>query len=297
MVNSIDQALVTQFTNDVHVEASQKKTRLRGRMLEKPVTGNDAAYERIDDGGTANELTARHQPTVGNELLHSRRQIKMRDFENTFYLDQFDDKQVLINAGSEYAKASVNKMFRTIDKLLIDAAVGTVNTGKNFGTPVTFANDGGTTITAGSTGMTYEKLLQVKENFINNEVDVEDGGEEEILLLVTGQQYTDMMKQVELTSGDFRREAVVESGRLISALGMKVITFGTANNFLNKTGSTRDCLAMSTRAVCLGINKDISVRMNERPDQNNDTQIQTRMFMGATRTEGKLIQKVQCTEV
>jgi hypothetical protein len=297
MTDSISQALVTEFTDMVHIQAEQSKSRLRGLIGEKPVRGNNASIERLDTDGIANEVTARHANTVLSEVDHTRREIKMRDFEYTIGLDKFDDLQVLIDPSSEYAGAVARKMMRTYDYLAINAALGAVNTGKQFGTSVTYANDGGTTIAHGSTGLTYDKLLTVKENFINNEVGVDD--DEEILLLVTGKQHSNMMKEVELTSGDFRREAVVENGRIVSALGMRVITFGTSakTNFLGISGSTRSCIAMSTRGVVVGVNQDITIDVDRRPDKNNMQQVQARFFLGATRREGKLIQEIQCTEV
>jgi hypothetical protein len=296
MTNSIDQALVTQFSDMVHIQAEQKRSRLRGLIGEKPVRGNDASIERLDTDGIANEITARHADTILSDVSHTRRQIKMRDFEYTIGLDRFDELQVLIDPAAEYAGAVARKMMRTYDYLAIEAALGSVKTGKNFGTSVTAANDGVTTISAGGVGLTYDKLLEVKENFINNEVGVDE--DEDILLLVTGKQHSDMMKEVELTSGDFRREAVVENGRIVSALGMRVITFGTsaASNFLSVSSSIRDCIAMSTRGVVVGINQDITIDVDRRPDKNNMQQVQARFFLGATRREGKLIQKVQCSE-
>lgn len=298
MTDSIDQALVTQFSDMVHIEAEQKKSKLRGIVREKPVTGNEFTIERLDTDGIANEITARHAATILSDVDHTRRGAKMRDFEYTIGLDQFDDLQVLIDPAGEYASAVARKMMRTFDKLVIDAAIGTVKTGRKLGSSVTFANDGGVTISAGGTGMTYEKILEVRENFINNDVDDEDP-EYDLIMLITGQQHTDMMKEVELTSSDFTKHVVIDNGRIKTAAGIQVITFGTTakTNFINKTGSTRDCIIMTKNAVVAGINKDISIRIDNRPDLNNMQQVQARFFLEAARVEGKLIQKVQCTEV
>jgi len=295
MVNSITEALVIQFQDQVHLEAGQGKSRLRGLIKEVSVTGNQYAYESLKRGTLPTEITARFSDTVAQERVHSRREIKMRDYAETLTLEEFDDLQTLIDPAREYAASVASVMMNQYDKLAIEAAVGSVKTGRNFGTTVSYTADGGSTIAANSTGLTYAKLLQVKENFINNEVGVDM--DEEILLLVTGKQHSDMMQEVELTSGDFRRDSVIENGKITSALGMKIITYGTGDtNFLNISGGVRDCIAMSNRAVCVGVNKDIGVKINERPDKNNAQQIQARFFLGATRAEGKLVQKVQCAE-
>lgn len=295
MVNSIDQALVTQFSDMVHIQAEQMVSRLRGKIKEMPVRGNDAAYERLDTSGLPQEITGRHEPTVAQEVTHSRRQIKMRDFAETYYLDRFDELQVLIDPARDYAATTAYKMMRQYDKLALDAALGTVKTGKNFGTSVTAASDGVTTVTATS-GLTYDKCLEIKENFINNEVGVDDN--ESIILAITGQQHTNLMKEVEFTSADFSKGFVIDKGVITKVLGMDVIVFsGGTNSLLNKSGSVRDCIAMSTRGVVVGVNQDITIDVDKRPDLNNLQQVQARFFLGATRTEGKLVQKIQCTEV
>ena len=45
------------------------------------------------------------------------------------------------------------------------------------------------------------------------------------------------------------------------------------------------------------MNKDISIRVDNRPDLNNAQQVQASLFMDAIRTEGVKVQKVECVEV
>ena len=57
-----------------------------------------------------------------------------------------------------------------------------------------------------------------------------------------------------------------------------------------------DCrIAMTSRAICLGISKDISIAIEDRKDLHETTQVIATIEMGAVRTEGSLIQKVQTT--
>ena len=294
MTASIDTALVTQFNDMVHVEAEQKKSRMRGMVKEIPVVGNEYAYERLDNVEDI-EITTRHADTVAQDITHTRRRIKMRDFAATLYLDNFDDLQTLINPKAEYAAAVARTMNRRFDLIALEAALATVYTGKNFGTSVSAATDGVSTISTGGTNLTYEKLLEIKENFINADVGVDE--DEEINIAITGSQHTALMKEQELTSGDFNREYAIEKGKITKALGMNIILFeGASSKFLTKTTNTRDCIAFSNRGICVGINKDIGIEVNQRPDKNNLWQVQARFFLGGVRTEGSLIQKVQCDE-
>ncbi len=299
MTQSIDTSLVTQFSDMVHMEASQMKSRLSGLIMEKKVTGQTFTYETLGDAEPI-EVTTRHAKTVAQDITHSRRGATMRDFRLTFLLDKNDELQTLIDPESGYAKKVAGKLQKKRDELALAAALGSVKTGKNLTSTTTASADGVTTVAAGGVGLTYEKLLEVKENFINNEVvtDVD----EDIVLCITGEQHTNLMGETELTSGDYINGKVVDNGRITRALGMKVVLFGAngLNPLIGKTGSNRECVAFISRpqdgAICLGVNKDIDIDVSVRADLNNAKQIQATLFAEALRTEGVLVQQIDCVE-
>lgn len=294
MTQTIDQALITTFSQNVHLEAQQMSSKLRGKIKEIPVGGNEHAYDRL---GSMNaiEITTRHAATQAQDVTHSRRQIKMRDFAATLLLDKFDDLQVLIDPASEYARQVAMAMMRQYDIIALEAALASVKTGRNFGTTVTAATDGVTTISSGSTNLTYEKLLNIHENFINKDVGVEENAQ--IYLAITGSQHTALMKEQELTSGDFGREYAIERGRMIRAAGINLVLFeGTTSTYLAKSGNVRDCIAFANDGIVMGVNQDITLDVDKRPDLNNAQQVQARFFLGAVRSEGVRVQKVQCDE-
>lgn len=297
MTQTIEQHLVTEFTANVILQAQQMTSRFRGKVKEVSVQGNDYAIDRINEAGSV-EVTARHAATVAQDITHSRRQLKMREFRSTLLLDKFDELQMLADPSREYAQATARELMRVFDRVAAGAAFASVQTGRNFGTSVTFANDGGQTITAGGLGLTYDKLLEAQQNFIDENVGVDMPTE--YYMAITGAQNTNVMKESELTSGDFNRENgfIRDAGRMMKGAGFNFIHFsGTeANPILSKTSTTRDCIAWTPDAICVGINKDIEVTPAVRADLNNTLQIQASMFLGATRAEGAKVQKVQCTE-
>lgn len=298
MTLTIDQALVTQFSDMVYEQAQQTQTRLSPFVDVVQVQGKDYAVERLDKV-EAIEVTTRHADTVAQEISHSRRQLAMREFRATFLLDDFDDVSTLIDPQRGYVSALANAMNRQKDRLIADAAFADVKTGRNFGSTVTFANDEGLTIAAGvgsTTGLNYDKILNVQENFINNNVGTEL--DEKIALIVTGEQNTNMMNETELTSGDFTREYAVERGRIAVAGGLDVIhVSGTDSSpILAKSGNDRSVIALAQGGIKFGVSKDVSIKINERPDKNNAIQIQACMYGGAVRVDGRRVQKVTCTE-
>jgi len=296
MTFSIDDALVTQFSDQVNSIAQQKKFRLQPAVEMMQVKGKDAAIERLDRVESI-EVTSRHADTVAQDITHSRRKLAMREFRTTILLDDFDDVSTLIDPQRGYADAIAASMNRRMDRICAQAAFADVLTGRNFGTTVAFASDDGVTIAAGTTGLTYDKLIESRQNFIDNNVGVE--ADEELFVTATGQQNTNMMGETELTSGDFTREYSVERGVVVNAAGFKVLNFsGTdALPVISKSGANREVIAMAKGAIVLGISKAMTLKINERPDKNNALQLQASMYIGAVRRDGKRIQKINCVEV
>jgi hypothetical protein len=298
MTFSIDQALVTQFSDMVYAQAQQEETRLSPIVETVQVSGKDYSVERLDKV-EAIEITQRHADTVAQDITHSRRQLAMREFRTTILLDDFDDVSTLIDPQSAYAKHIAAAMNRQKDRIIAGAAFADVKTGRNFGTTVTFANDDGLTVAASvgsTTGLNYDKLLEVQENFINNNVGVESA--EDVYLLITGQQNTNAMNETELTSGDFTREYAVENGKAMNGAGLNFIHFsGTdATPVIGKSGSDRECIALAKGGIKFGVSKDMTLTINERPDKNNLIQLQACMYIGAVRCDGRRVQKVVTTE-
>lgn len=294
MTNQIDNALVIQFSNDVHVKAQQLKSRLRPYAQEKMVSGQDYYY---DDIGSleAVEIVSRHQKTAGQDITHGRRKIRMREFRATIYLDKKDKLETLIDPQMQYSAAVARALYRKADQVLSESAFADVSTGKDASTVISFATDGGATVTA-TAGATYEKLLELQQGFIDDDIGVDF--EEKLYLTITGDEHTDLMSEVELTSGDFSRQMAVDKGRMVTAAGFDLIHFGAnaSTPILPVAAGIRSCIAGSTRGLCLGVSQELSIEVDKRPDLNNLTQVQASMMMGAVRTEGKLIKKFTTTD-
>jgi len=293
MANEIDDALIIQYSDMIHVKAQQIRARLRPHVRIKKMTGDLWAYDGL---GTveASEVVGRIQKTVFSSIDHLRRKIRRRRFEVTLPIDESDVRGVLLNPESEYAEATVRAMERVFDRVGIEAAFADVNTGRDFDTTVTYANDGGTTVDA-TAGLTYEKLLEIRKNFTNNEVG--NDVPETLLFLITGTEEEALMKETELTSGDFSRQFVVDKGRMTRAVGVDLIIYGASiqNPLLAVNAGTRDNIAMSSRGLCYGMSVDLKLKIDDRPDYIETTQVQAIIQLGAVRTEGVLLQKVQTT--
>jgi hypothetical protein len=290
---TIDAALITQFSDMVHVAAQQNRARLRPYVQIKPMSGDVFAYDGIG-AIEASEIIGRHQPVVFSDIEHKRRKITRRRFQVTLPIDASDVRGMLLNPQGDYASACVRAMERVFDRVVVEAMFVSVYTGRDMGTEVSFATDGGHTVTA-TGGMTYEDLLTINQNFIDHEVG--NDVPETIVMGIAGDEHTALMKETELISGDFSRQYVVEKGKIMQAAGLQLIHFagGVTSPILDVNSSVRDCFAMSTRAMCVGMSKEMGLKVEGRSDLIETTQVQIIFDLGAVRTEGYLLQKVQTT--
>lgn len=292
-IMSIDSALVTQFSDMVHIEAQQMQARLKPYVKYKPMTGDRWAFDRLGEAEDR-EVTGRNVPIVFDDINHTRRLIPRKRFHIALPIDDYDKLGMLVDPGSEYVKLVTMAMYRRMDRVITEAALASVQTGRDFENTVSAAADGVLTVD-GTTALTYADLLEINRNFTDNEV----GNDYPIkkALLMSGDEEEDLMAETELTSGDFSRDYAIERGELMRGAGLDFVKFGAAvaNPVLKVESSVRKCIAMAEGGVCVGVSKDIDIRIQERPDLVDTYQVVASYYLGAVRTEGKLIQLVNTT--
>jgi hypothetical protein len=294
MTNNVETALAIQFADQVHTNGQQMKTRTRERVEVVPLTTQDKTVETLDSI-EAIEITSRHQKTQGQDIVHGRRRLRMREFRCTIYLDNKDEVGVLIDPERNYAAAVARAMYRQFDRIVAEAALATVYTGKDMTTALTAAQDGVITVDA-TAGATYEKLLEIGQNFMDYEIGTEI--EESVCLMHTGEEHTDFMQETELTSGDFTRQFAIEKGKIVNAAGIDLIGFGgkVTNPILAvSAGNVRSCIALAEKGVQVGLAKDAEVYVDIRADLNRAKQVQAVLMLGAVRKEGVRVQEFQTT--
>lgn len=294
MAAQVETAQVIQFSSAVHVAAQQMKARFAPLFEVKQLNGKVYAYDGVGSV-EAQELNGRFNRVNFSDLQITRRKIGRRRFSLTLPFDEDDASKVLINQEREFSQACAMAMARVYDRIGIEAAGATVYTGEEMDTAVTFASDGGQTVTA-TGGITYEHLLNIIQNFIDAEV----GNDmlEDFIFCISGDEHTALMKEIELTSGDYSRQMNVEKGSITEAIGMKLIKFAgnAVSPILSVSGGVRTCLAMSTRGLCYAMPKQFEIKVQDRTDLVQTQQVQVNWTLGAVRTEGVLVQKVSTTD-
>lgn len=293
--DQIDAALIIQFSESIHVQAQQTKARLRPHVEVRPMIGETYAYDGLGPI-EASPVIGRQQPVQFSDINHLRRQIARQRFALTLPIDAADVRGMLMNPQGEYAKACVRAMERVFDRIVVGCLFATVYTGRQMGTSLTAANDGVVTQTA-TAGLTYQQLLAINKTFMDS--DVGNDIPEKIVMGIAGSEMLSLMQEVELVNDLYSQNYAVDKGRMTNAAGIDLIPF--AGNVakpilpLNSAGSVRNCFAMSTRGVCVGLSKELALKVEPRPDLIEVTQVQIVFDLGAVRTEGVLVQQVNTT--
>lgn len=291
---AVDTALITQFSNLLHVNAQQMRARLMGRCQILPITGENFAYDGV--GSLAAKTNNSRNPLIDPQNPdYNRRKLTTDRVLVELIVDNRDVRRMFEDPASKLVQECMFAIMRKADKIGITAAHASVLTGKDFGTTTTYAADGGQTVDA-TAGLTYAKLLEIKDNFKEKEVGLEMP--EDLILLMTEQEESAMLNLTQLTSGDFVRDYAVEKGKIVRALGMEVILFGSGVDSpqLTVTAGTRDCAALSTRGLIYGMSKEFNVTVIENhPNYVESTYIRVLGDLGAVRTDGVRVQKVQTT--
>lgn len=291
---SIDDAQIIQFSENLHARAQQVTARTKPYAIIKPMTGDYMAYDGVgilqDE-----EIVGRNQPVSFADVEFWRRKVTRKRFAVTVALDDYDVRGMLTDPQSPLVAAAAAAMQRRWDRVFYNCLFADVLTGRDMGTTVTFANDGGLTVTA-TGGFTYAKLLNVMANYIDN--DVMTDGTRKAAILIAGDEHTALMSETQLISGDYSRQYAVENGQMQMAAGFELIKFAAnaVDPILTVSGGVRSCAAVVEGAVCMGISSDMKIKVEERNDLYETTQIKAIMTLGAVRTEGKLVQKITTTD-
>lgn len=290
---TLDTQYVVEFAKTVHVLAQEKMSKLMPYIKMVDFEGEDFGYNRfgvLPD----QEITERFKTIQLTDAAWDRRWMAPRFFAVAVGVDGKDLEKMRRNPGEELAEGCVNALMRRRDKIIYEAATADVRTGKSAAatTPVTFANDGGTTIDAtGAFGLAT--LQTVKENFVNNAVatDVDTN----IALTVDGTRIKNLLTDTQLTSFDYNTEKPLAKGTLGQAYGIRLLPYAKSSQdpLMVAAAGERNLIALAEEGVVFAKGV-ISIRIEKRVDMfNTPTQIVAEMVVAALRTEGVRIQKIR----
>lgn len=289
----ITTAFVEQYKANVYHLAQQKGSKLRRAVRTETVTGRSAYFEQL--GATSARLrTSRHADTPRMDTPHARRRVTLNDYDWADMVDGEDQVRMLIDPTSQYAEAAAFAMGRAMDDAIIAAADGTAYTGVDGSTSTSFDSNmvvGVQTrwpgVSAADVGLNVAKLLEAGKLLGSNNIDPD----EEKYCIVNARQIKSLLLDTKISSHDFNAVKPLVDGQVSRFAGFMMIP----TERIGVDGNSDDkVLFWAKGGMLLGVGKDITTKITERPDKNYATQVFASMVIGATRMEEARVGYILC---
>jgi hypothetical protein len=290
----VTEAFVQSYRANFRQLAQQRNARLRAWCtVNTGIVGQSDSIERI--GATnAYDITSRHADTKYVDTQHSRRWVDMQDKGWADLVDKLDKIKMLADPTSEYLRAGVMALNRSMDDIVIAAARGNART--NAGLTALPSTQ---KIAVSATNLTLAKLLSTKEILDQNEVDeeqAEDGqnpnAQANRVMVVNTKMLTSLYGTTEIKSIDYNSVKALAEGKIDTFLGFKFVRSERLPK--DGTATTGYALAWSRGCMGLGIGEDIQSSIDVLPTKNYSVQVFASMSLGGVRVEDEGVVEIAC---
>lgn len=288
-----------QYTTAVELLAQQATSRLIGACTPETAVGTNATVVNFIDAIEADERTTRYDDIVPGDPTEIRPYVFPRHFDKAVYFETIDQMQSNANAKSEHVQNLVNSIRRKQDDEIISKFFATRMLGQGT-TADAFAAANQVSVDVGGTasGMNVQKLQKVLELFATNEINVEgadDAMYEEVFVCISPKQKTNLMDEIEVSSGDFFRAEVMRTGRVQGFLSLNFIV---SNRLQTDASGYRRCPVWTRKGMTFctwdgGIKTDVSQRKDKR---GLPWQAYVEGHFGSVRRDAKRVFEVKCAE-
>jgi hypothetical protein len=314
MSDQITTSFIQQYKAGWEELVQQRGSVLRDAVRVEMQEGKSSFYDQIGSV-TPRERTTRHGDSPYMPTPHARRQCILKDYDWGDYVDDQDKIRTLNDPTNMYVKASAMAMGRAMDEQIINAFFDVANTGESGGNQESFSDDGGSNVVSSATvsapagetaakGLTVDKLILAKKALDNNEADA--GGQYHIACTAT--QIADLLGETDgrIVSSDYNNVKALVAGEVDTFMGFK---FHRVNSNIASTkwggitmtgtgagGTGRKIMAWAEDGLLLGIGKNPTARIAERPDKAFSVYVYNSMSIGATRMQGQKCVSIECLE-
>ena len=293
MADTVDTSFVPAFQNVIVPLFAEDPDGLTATVRTRTgVVGKTDNWERLG-GVKLVAVTSRHQATPHTEMTHSRRRAAMSDRAGSELLDQLDQVKMMIDPRNEYTQNLVRAYRVFIAETLVDALGAAATQVANDDTTCTQALQASQQIANGGTGFTMAKWRQA--NRILDNAGVPRSGR---TALLSAYAIEDLLADATVTSKDYSDLAALQTGTIAGRTFMgaqvrvigdavpddtSVLTGGTLDPILPKTGNIRSCYLFHHDALGLSIGKVATPEVDRRSDLMNSWQVLVQASAGAVR--------------
>lgn len=301
----ITPAMLQTFEKSFHVAAQQKQTLLSGSGVVKylPTEGKTNHYAGLD-AFELEEAAGQNPNKIYGDYTTNNRMMTKRRFTKTLYIDDKDDVNDLIADPTSYLiQGLVYAKNRVIDRIIAAAATGDVLIGQPDMAPQTksAAQDGVLTVDA-TAGLDYDVIQKVTENFVNNELAIEDF--RGALLGISGKENSSLMADEKFINNDYLNGSSVNAGIINNAGIYKTALFAgsvtggiqVAKPILPEASEagTRSCLVLAPQSILMSM-KVNSLRVEPSYTKVGSKEVTIDLWINAMRSEGKRVQILTTT--
>lgn len=307
MEQVISNGLLIEFHNEVNTKIQQRVAKLKPYVDIIPINGE---YKYLDDMGGV-EFEKNNQVFASTrydqEVDYNRRKLSTdrylcdRPIDLNIKSEQSAKEQYMMKLADQIAAAAARQM----DRVLIAAIEA--NATDNAGSSISFATDGGITVTATS-GFTFDQFMSAKRQLMQQGfgIDAESG----LLFLCSEQERITLESETEVSSADYAKGfGVVKdaNGDLKRLRGVDILTYASSpqhsSAMLPVASSVRSNYMMHSKgmgsasgALVVGIQKDFNLEIVEAKETKHDTLLlKGSIKMGATRQANPGIVKITTT--
>ena len=287
---------ITEFSTILVLKLQQRKSMLRGRVMEGFHKGKQASPIQYIGAVQMKQPQGRFSQINRQDVAFTRRWVFPVDKSAQQLIDTFDELRILQDPTSQYSDVAAAGVAREWDDRLIQAAFGTAQTGTDGASFVaeTFSTAnyqiaqafGAST----NTGLTVAKMIEAKRVMRKAQVPVD---EEQLTWVTNSQGESDLLKQAQVVSTDFSDKPVLVDGKVTRFMGWDIVY----SERLTSSSNARQNIALVKSGLYLGVWRDVENNISRRTDlESLPYQLYTMMTSGATRLEpGRLLQ-VLCAD-
>lgn len=287
MADTQNQIHIKQFKDDIIQAVQQKNNPLDNTIRrQENMKGEEFFFHKLGSVDLL-EKTSRNAPTPFIDPSHSRRKMVANSFHAALFIDDFDtDRGIITGLQADYKEALIYGAKRQKADVIIAAATGVAYEGKTGQTAVNFLS--AQEVAAGGAGMTANKILDGLEIIQANDVDPD----EKIYCVLSPKQHRELLDDNKIISRDFNSLAVLDKGIVGSFANVNFIV----SNRLTLTGSDREVLLYTERALGFGMVRDITMKSAENAERSFTNTLYIKLDIGATRVEDEKMVKILCQE-
>ena len=283
MSTTIPAIYIQTFEKNLRFLAQQETNRLRPYVTERGTSGINHNWERLGSK-EASIKTTRAQATPVADFVFSRRVSLAKTYDIGELVEQEDPSQALVDINGGLTQSMGFAMRRAFDTEIIRAAFSDTDVDGD-GTPQVFP--AGQIVGNGTAPISFDLVTQVQEKFMSNNIMPEVPK----VMVVNAVQIRQLMNTTEATSGDYVRQKALSE---LSSFGITIGWMGftwICSTLLTDGGDvgTMKCMAYTSRAIGLQINKDISAFIQQDPSRSYAWSLYCMATFGATRVEDEHI--------